>query len=283
VDDGLDRRNVLLMRQEDVEKTASALTSKLSVKPRVGIVLGSGLAGLADLLEDPCVIPTSDLPDYPPSTVAGHEGVFLNGRIGDVPVLLLKGRIHAYEGYSLAQVVLPIRLMALAGIETLILTNAAGGLNAAFDPGDIMLIEDHLNLHHASPLYGENVDDWGPRFPDMTAVYNVALRKSALELANSTGFTLRQGVYASCPGPQYETPAEINMLRTLGADAVGMSTVPEAIVARHMGLRVLGFSLISNLAAGISPTPLNHEEVVQAGIDAGPKLVSYLNQLLPQI
>lgn len=271
------------MLREEIESAASALKGQLRAQPRVGIVLGSGLAGLTEILENPEEIPTASLPHYPPSTVKGHEGTYLTGQIAGVEVLLLKGRIHSYEGYDLSQVVLPIRLLALCGIETLVLTNAAGGLNPAFSPGEIMLIEDHLNLHYASPLFGPNVDEWGPRFPDMTAVYDEDLRALAQEVARETNYLLRGGVYASCPGPQYETPAEIKMLRVLGADAVGMSTVPEAIVARHMGVRVLGFSLISNLAAGISPTPLNHEEVVQAGLDAGPRLISYLLDLLPKI
>ncbi len=271
------------MLKEEIESAASSLKGQLSGQPRIGIVLGSGLGGLTEILENPQAIPTSTLPHYPPSTVEGHEGTFLLGQIAGVEVLLLKGRIHAYEGYDLSQVVLPIRLMALCGIETLILTNAAGGLNPAFSPGEIMLIEDHLNLHHASPLFGPNVEAWGPRFPDMTGVYDQDLRSAAEAVAKETNYVLHRGVYASCPGPQYETPAEIKMLRVLGADAVGMSTVPEAIVARHMGVRVLGFSLISNLAAGISPTPLNHEEVVQAGLDAGPRLISYLLDLLPKI
>ncbi len=272
-----------MITKETVERAAGVLKDRLFKKPRIGIVLGSGLSGLAELLDNASAIPTSDLPHYPPSTVKGHEGVFLNGQIAGVDVLLLKGRIHAYEGLELSQVVLPIRLMALCGVETLILTNAAGGLNAVFNPGEVMLIEDHLNLHHASPLCGPNVDDWGPRFPDMSEVYSKKLRSEAEKVAQETGFLLRAGVYASCPGPQYETPAEIRMLAGLGADAVGMSTVPEAIVARHMGLDVLGFSLISNLAAGISPTPLDHNEVVQAGLAAGPRLVAYLTALLSRI
>ncbi len=268
------------MERERIEAASAALMNKLGTRPEVGIVLGSGLAPLADEVEDAVTISTTALPGYPPSTVLGHEGSFLSGRIGDRSVLLLKGRIHSYEGYDLDEVVLPIRLMALAGVKTLILTNAAGGLASGFQAGDVMLIEDHLNLQGNSPLRGPNQDDWGPRFPDMTEVYDRELRVLAIATAAGQGLELRRGVYASCPGPQYETPAEIRMLRTLGADAVGMSTVPEAIAARHMGLAVLAFSVISNLAAGISPTPLDHEEVVAAGLAVGPKLAGLVRGIL---
>ena len=271
------------MQQQQVEEAAALLRDAVGMEPQVAVILGSGLAGLSDLLRDPVEVPTSRIPHYPPSTVEGHEGVFLAGSIEGVRVLLLKGRIHAYEGYSLDQVVLPVRLMALCGARTIVLTNAAGGLKEGFIPGDIMLIEDHLNLQHQSPLAGPNIDAWGRRFPDMTEVYDSTLRALAFEVADAQGLALKRGVYASCPGPQYETPAEIRMLKVLGADAVGMSTVPEAIAARHMGCSVLGFSLISNLAAGISPTPLNHEEVVEAGRRAEPVFVRFLGALLPRL
>ncbi|MCB9832403.1 MAG: purine-nucleoside phosphorylase [Planctomycetes bacterium] len=271
------------MDRARLEAASAALNRQLGSRPAIGIVLGSGLAPLAAEVVEARRIPTSSLPGYPPSTVLGHEGVFLAGKIAERELLMLSGRIHAYEGYGLDEVVMPVRLMALAGVRTLILTNAAGGLAPEFQPGDLMLIEDHLNLQGNSPLRGPNVADWGPRFPDMTEVYSRRLRELALARAGAQGLDLRRGVYASCPGPQYETPAEIRMLRALGADAVGMSTVPEAIVARHMGLEVLAFSVISNLAAGISPTPLDHEEVVAAGLAVGPRLAALVRAIVADL
>ena len=271
------------MNRERVELATAFLRERLTSPPAVGIVLGSGLAPLADRLDEVADVATEDIPGYPPSTVVGHAGRFLFGELGGQPVAMLKGRLHAYEGYDLDEVVLPVRIMAGLGVSTLVLTNAAGGIHPDFRTGDVMLIADHLNLHHASPLRGRNVDEWGPRFPDMTEIYDADLRRTTHSIADESGMTLREGIYASVPGPQYETPAEIRMLATLGADAVGMSTVPEAIAARHLGLRVLGLSVISNAAAGISKTPLDHAEVVEAGKRVGEELSSLLVTLLARL
>lgn len=261
------------MNQEArVRAVYEAVRRTTTARPSVGIVLGSGLGPIADRMQVESAIPTADLPGYPRSTVEGHEGLLVFGSLGHRPVVALKGRIHGYEGYSLEDVVLPIRLMASLGVRALVLTNAAGGINPGFAAGDIMLIDDHINLQGQSPLRGPNVAAWGKRFPDMSEVYSRRLRGIALSTAERRGLGLARGVYLSLPGPQYETPAEVRMLASWGADAVGMSTVPEAIAARHMGLEILGFSVITNLAAGISKTPLSHEEVMQAGKDVGGRL-----------
>lgn len=234
------------------------------VKPRVGVVLGSGLAGLGDAVELPTVIPYADLPSIPRPTVPGHRGEFLVGRLEDVPVILQRGRLHLYEGHEAAVAVFPVRLMAALGIEVLIVTNAAGGIRADWPPPALMLISDHLNLTGRSPLAGP-VLEGDERFPDMSAAYDPALRDATRAVAREAGITLHEGVYAGLLGPSFETPAEIRMLATLGADAVGMSTVLEVIAARARGVRVLGISTITNLAAGISDRPLNHQEVLDAG------------------
>lgn len=259
------------------------IRSQTSFMPEVGVVLGSGLGPLAEQVDVAFRCCTSEIPGYPPSTVEGHEGEFILGTIGSRNVVLLKGRIHSYEGYSLSEVTLPIRMMALMGVHSLILTNSAGGIREGFQPGNIMVIEDHLNLQGQSPLFGPNEDSWGPRFPDMSVVYDAELRASATRLAPSHDLDLVHGVYASLPGPQYETPAEVRMIQTLGADAVGMSTVPEAIVARHMGLRVLGLSLISNAAAGLGEAQLSHEEVMEAGATAATAFSGFLQAILQEM
>lgn len=250
---------------------------------RVAVVLGSGLAPLADALDDPRSADTASIPGFPRSTVAGHEGFLLQGTLGGRETLVLKGRVHGYEGYDLATVGLPVRLMALLGARVLVVTNAAGGIAEAFEPGDVMLIEDHLNLHGLSPLRGPNVDDWGPRFPDMSTAYDPLLRRLCEDRARARGLELRRGVYASVPGPQYETPAEVRMLRALGADAVGMSSVPEVIVARHMSMRVLGLSVITNAAAGLKEGPLRHEDVIAAGAAAGRALSELVQDVIAHL
>lgn len=248
--------------------------------PAAALILGSGLGHVADAVEGAVRLPASAIPGYPRSTVEGHEGTFVFGSLGGTPVAVLKGRIHGYEGHAAPVTGLPARILCALRPESLILTNAAGGVNRDFRPGDLMLVSDHLNLTGRSPLEGPNLDALGPRFPDMTAVYPAALRNKAREQAVALGLELRQGVYAQLPGPQYETPAEIRMLRILGADAVGMSTVPEAIVAAHMKVPVLGISLISNLAAGMSGQPLSHAEVLAAAESAGRRLGELLVSLL---
>ena len=232
--------------------------------PRVGVVLGSGLAGLADVVEGPSVIPYADIPGMPQPTVPGHRGEFVAGRLAGIPVILQRGRLHLYEGHSAETAVFPVRLMAALGIEVLVVTNAAGGIRPDVRPPALMLISDHLNLTGRSPLVGP-VRDGEQRFPDMSAAYDPALRARAREVARAAGVTVHEGVYAGLLGPSFETPAEIRMLATLGAHAVGMSTVLEVIAARARGVRVLGISTITNLAAGITDQPLNHEEVLEAG------------------
>jgi purine-nucleoside phosphorylase len=234
------------------------------LEPRVGIVLGSGLAGLADVVEGAAVVPYCDVPGLPQPTVPGHRGEFVAGRIEGVPVILQRGRLHLYEGHDPATAVLPVRLMAASGIDVLVVTNAAGGIRTAMRPPALMLISDHLNLTGRSPLVGPTAEG-EPRFPDMSAAYDPALRALARTVARATGVTLHEGVYAGLLGPSFETPAEIRMLATLGADAVGMSTVLEVIAARARGVRVLGISTITNPAAGITDRPLDHREVLEAG------------------
>lgn len=229
--------------------------------PEIGIVLGSGLGDFAGLVEKAAEISYGELPGFPVSTVAGHAGKLIFGTVRSVPVVVMQGRVHYYEGYSMEQVVAPIRLMGMLGAKKLLLTNAAGGVNLDFTPGDLMLITDHISAFVPSPLRGENPAELGVRFPDMSRVYDRQLREAVLASAQKLGQTIRQGVYLQWQGPNYETPAEIRMFRTLGADAVGMSTVCESIAARHMGLRVCAVSCITNMASGILPQPLSHEEV----------------------
>ena len=227
------------------------------------VVLGSGLGDFADKLADPIVIPYGDVPHWPASTVIGHSGRLVIGRVGRKRVAALAGRVHAYEGRDISDIVFATRVMGRLGAKQLILTNAAGGVNTGFTSGGLMVIDDHINLQGANPLVGENDERLGPRFPDMTEVYSKRLRRIADEAAAAAGVHVTHGVYAALLGPSYETPAEIRYLRAIGADAVGMSTVPEAIAARHMGLEVLGISCISNMAAGVLPEPLNHADVLE--------------------
>ncbi len=231
--------------------------------PKVGLVLGSGLGDFTSKITDAVIIPYTAFEGFPVSTVEGHKGQFVFGWIGDTYVVAMQGRFHFYEGYNLQQVTMPIRLMGEIGIQALIVTNAAGGVNDTFLPGQLMLIEDHINFMGQNPLMGSNQDAYGPRFPDMTVAYDLELRTIARRVAADCGVTLKQGVYMAFSGPSYETPAEVRMARMLGADAVGMSTVPEVIVARHMGIRVLGVSCITNMAAGVSDVMLSHEDVVR--------------------
>ncbi len=248
-----------------LDETVEFLKSKIDFAPEIAIILGSGLGKLADFTKDAKVIPYEDIPNFPETTVAGHEGKLIFGTINNRKVVAMKGRFHYYEGNEMGAVVYPIRVFKRLGIENLIVTNAAGGVNTSFKPGDLMLITDHISLFCENPLRGENIDDLGPRFPDMTVAYDRNLRTLALESAGRLGVDLKSGVYSYCKGPSYESPAEIKALRNLGADAVGMSTVPETITARHMGMRVLGISCITNMAAGILDQPLNHAEVMETG------------------
>lgn len=246
-----------------LEKWVRAVREVTNFTPEIGIVLGSGLGDFARLVDRKAEVSYASLPGFPVSTVAGHAGKLIFGYVRAVPVVVMQGRVHYYEGYSMNEVVAPIRLMGLLGAKKLLLTNAAGGVNTSFTPGDLMLITDHISAFVPSPLRGENPQELGPRFPDMSRVYDEEMGRAVLEAGEKLGQELRQGVYLQWQGPNYETPAEIRMFRTLGADAVGMSTVCEAIAARHMGLRVCAISCITNMACGILPQPLSHEEVQQ--------------------
>ena len=246
-----------------LEKWVRAVREVTNFTPEIGIVLGSGLGDFARLVDRKAEVSYASLPGFPVSTVAGHAGKLIFGYVRAVPVVVMQGRVHYYEGYSMNEVVAPIRLMGLLGAKKLLLTNAAGGVNTSFTPGDLMLITDHISAFVPSPLRGENPQELGPRFPDMSRVYDKEMGRAVLEAGEKLGESLQQGVYLQWQGPNYETPAEIRMFRTLGADAVGMSTVCEAIAARHMGLRVCAVSCITNMACGILPQPLSHEEVQQ--------------------
>ncbi|HKR13586.1 MAG TPA: purine-nucleoside phosphorylase [Pyrinomonadaceae bacterium] len=250
---------------ERVEHAARTIRARLTAEPRIAIVLGSGLGGFADDFEDAVRIPYEEIPGFSRSTAEGHVGRLVAGNVDGVPVIAMQGRVHFYEGYSLEEVTFPVRTFKLLGIKTLVLTNASGGINVQLTQGALMVLSDHLNLMGDNPLRGPNDERFGPRFPDMSTVYSPDLQALVVEEAKAIGVEVRRGIYGALPGPSYETPAEIHLLRTLGADAVGMSTVPEAIVARHMDLEVLGISCITNMAAGIGDEPINHAEVMATG------------------
>jgi purine-nucleoside phosphorylase len=248
---------------DKVQSAADLIRSRSKAIPDTAVVLGSGLGGFASSLGSATAIPYGDIPEWPASRVVGHEGRLVIGEIEGRPVVALSGRAHFYEGYDLRTVTFGTRVLGALGVKTLILTNAAGGINTGFAPGDLMVIDDHINLLGSSPLVGPNDERFGLRFPDLTHVYSPRLRRLADDAAAAQGVALRHGVYVACHGPSYETPAEVRYLRTIGADAVGMSTVPEAIAARHMGIEVLGISCITNFAAGVLPQPLDHDEVLE--------------------
>ena len=266
---------------QQVQESARALREKLNgFQPRVLLILGSGLGALADEVEGPIAVPYPGVPHMKHSTAPGHKGQFLFGRLAGQDVAVMQGRLHTYEGWSFADAGYPVRVARLLGIETLVVTNAAGAVETAWSAGDIMLITDHIKLFGVSPLCGPNLDELGPRFPDMSHVYTPALREKARDAARAQGLNLREGVYMFFPGPQYETPAEVRAARILGADAVGMSTVPEAIAAAHCGMEVLGFTLCTNMAAGVLPQPLSGEEVIAAGEAAGPRFTALVKGCL---
>lgn len=246
---------------EKINHCLEQIRSKTDFEPLMAVVLGSGLGGYASKMEVVCEIPYSEIDGFPVSTVQGHDGRFLFGYVEGVPIVAMKGRVHFYEGYAIDDVVLPIRTMGLLGAKYILLTNAAGGIDFDFEPGDLMLIEDHISSFIRSPLIGENIEELGVRFPDMSRVYDLKLCECIKRAASSEGIDIKEGTYLQTSGPQFETPTEIKMFRTLGASAVGMSTVVEAIAAHHMGLKVCGISCISNMAAGILDQPLTHSEV----------------------
>lgn len=262
---------------------------RAAVAPRVGIILGSGLGGYASQVKDAVAIPYAEIPHFPQSTVLGHSGKLVVGTVGDVPVAVMQGRVHAYEGYAMEQVTFPARVLGLLGCAKLIVTNAAGGIRADIPPGSLIAISDHINLTGHNAALGPNEERFacikgaGQRFFDMTTAYSAALRKIAKDEAARQGIALTEGVYIAVLGPSYETPAEIRAFRTLGADMVGMSTVHEVIVARHMGLEVLGISLVTNLAAGVSGDVIHHEEVMDIGRRLEAQFTSLINALVPQV
>jgi purine-nucleoside phosphorylase len=259
------------------------LRARLPVVPRIVVVLGSGLGAFADELADSVEIPYSEIPGWPQPTAVGHEGKLVVGLCGEAPAAVMAGRVHLYEGYTPEQVAFGVRVLGCLGVGTFIFTNAAGGINTAYERGGLVLITDHINLQGSNPLAGPNYDSLGPRFPDMSEAYPAALRQTAQDVAADLCIPLGEGVYAAVLGPSYETPAEIRYLRTIGADLVGMSTVPEVIAANHMGLRVLAISCVTNMAAGVSGQKLTHEEVLETGEMVRETLVRFLKALLPRI
>ena len=268
---------------EHIDQAADAVRQRSSHKPRVGMILGSGLNSLADSLGKANIIPYGELPNWPVSTVFGHAGRLVIGELEGQTVMVMQGRIHFYEGYNLSQITLPVRVMLRLGLEIMFVTNAAGGVNSDFVPGDVMLITDHLNLMGmtgANPLMGPNIDELGPRFPDMSQAYDRQLMATARQVASNENIPLREGVYCALSGPSFEGPADLRFLRIAGADAVGMSTVPEVIVARHGRMRVLGLSGISNKANLDGSTPTTHEEVIEAGKIIAPKIEKIVRGVL---
>ncbi len=266
-----------------IEAAVHHIQSRIKAKPEIAVVLGSGLGAFASELSDRVEMPYSEIPGWPGSTAVGHAGKLVAGRLGEREVAVMAGRAHLYEGYSPAQVTYGVRVLGAVGVRTMVITNAAGGVNLSLERGSLVLISDHINLQGVNPLVGPNNDALGPRFPDMSDAYSVSFRKIAKAVAAESGIAIREGVYAALTGPSYETPAEIRYLRTIGADVVGMSTVPEVIVARHMGIEVLGISCVTNMAAGILATKINHEEVLEAGAMVRDTLVRFLKNLIPRL
>ena len=268
---------------ERAEHAARTIRARAGDDARVGLVLGSGLGAFADDLEDAVAIPYEEIPGFARSTVEGHAGRLVLGKVSGVAVVVQQGRFHFYEGYALDEVTFPVRVLGLLGIRALILTNAAGGLNNSFSQGALMMISDHLNLMGTNPLLGANDARFGARFPDMSEVYDREFQEATMAEAHAMKLELKRGIYAALTGPSYETPAEIRMLRALGADAVGMSTVPEAIVARHMGMKVLGISCITNMAAGVLDRPIDHAEVMETGEQVRAVFTALLRRTIPKL
>lgn len=265
------------------EAAAQFIRGKIKIRPRIAVVLGSGLGSFAEQLAERAVVSYAEIPNFPRPTAEGHAGNLVMGKLGSVPLVVMQGRVHLYEGYSAREVVFPVRVMARLGAKAVVLTNAAGGINTDYKQGCLVVLKDHINLQGTNPLAGANDERLGPRFPDMTHAYFGPYRKLALEQGRRLGIAMHEGVYAAVLGPSYETPAEIRYLRTIGADLVGMSTVAEVIAARHLGLRVLAISCVTNMAAGILDQPLNHEEVLQTGERVKEKFLALLEAVLPQV
>jgi len=266
-----------------MQRAVDYLRSETSREPRLAVVLGSGLGAFAEELSHPLEIPYAAIPDWPVSTAIGHAGKLVFGKLDGLEVAVMAGRSHLYEGYTPAQVTMGVRVLHRLGVRSIIFTNAAGGINLSYSQGALVLISDHINLLGSNPLMGPNDDSAGPRFPDMTDAYAAAYRAIAHQVAGELGIPLAEGVYAAVTGPSYETPAEIRYLRTIGADLVGMSTVPEVIVANHLGMRVLAISCVTNMAAGILPRKINHEEVLETGRRVRDTLVRFLKALAPRL
>lgn len=271
------------MQLTKINEAEQYIRERISFTPEVGLILGSGLGILDELMEETTVISFGDIPHFPVSTVEGHAGDLIVGKINGKPVIMMKGRFHLYEGYDVQTVTLPIRVMKRLGVRTLLVTNAAGGVNTDFQPGDLMLIEDHLNFTFMNPLIGKNENELGVRFPDMSEAYSRRLRQVVLSKAEENGIPMQRGVYIGLLGPTYETPAEIRMVRILGADAVGMSTVNEVIAARHAGIDVVGISCISNMAAGILDQPLSHREVMETTERVRDKFLKLVVSIIPEL
>jgi purine-nucleoside phosphorylase len=270
------------------ESAAMVIRMQLSQKPHLGVpeiavVLGSGLGAFADELQDSVVIPYGDIPNFPRSTAIGHAGRLVVGKVGELTIAAMQGRVHQYEGYSAREAGFPVRVLARLGVKSLVLTNAAGGINSAYAQGVLVVLSDHINLQGSNPLNGPNDDRFGPRFPGMSEAYCSSYRQLAQTAARGLGIDLKEGVYAALSGPSYETPAEIRYLRAIGADLVGMSTVPEVIVARHMGIDVLAISCVTNMAAGLSAGEINHEEVLETGERVRGTFLALLTAILPGI
>jgi purine-nucleoside phosphorylase len=265
------------------DSAAQLILSRTSLRPKIGLVLGSGLGAFADSLTDAARVPYAEIPSFPQSTAIGHAGRMVVGNAGSVAVAAMQGRVHLYEGYSAQEITFPIRVFARMGIRAVILTNAAGGMNLSYSQGALVLIRDHINLQGTNPLIGHNDNRFGPRFPDMTRAYDPQYRAIAKEEARNLNLILEEGIYAALPGPSYETPAEIDYLRRIGADLVGMSTVAEVIAARHMGMKVLAISCVTNMAAGILDQPLSHSEVMETGERVKSTFEALLRAVLPRI
>jgi purine-nucleoside phosphorylase len=266
-----------------IQQAVAHIRSVTGREPRIAVVLGSGLGAFADELDDPVAIPYSQIPGWPASTAAGHSGKLVFGKLNKLDVAVMAGRAHLYEGYTPAQVTMGVRVLRHLGVRSIVFTNAAGGINLSYRQGALVLISDHINLQGLNPLIGPNDDSEGPRFPDMTEAYSAAYRAKAHQVAQQLKIQLDEGVYAALTGPSYETPAEIRYLRTIGADLVGMSTVPEVIVANHLGLQVLAISCVTNMAAGILPQKLDHKEVMETGYRVRDTLIRFLKTLLPKL
>lgn len=268
---------------EKINETVQYLENKLKNRPKIGIILGSGLGPLADEISNAEVIKYDEIPNFPTSTVQGHKGQLVVGKLEGKEVVAMQGRFHYYEGYSIDKVTFPVRVMKALGVDTIIITNAAGGVNRGFEPGDLMIITDHINFTFDNPLIGKNYDELGPRFPDMSHAYDESLVDIAIRAANNLNIKIKKGVYMWNSGPTYETPAEVRVASFLGADAVGMSTVPEVITAVHGGMKVLGISCITNMASGILDQPLNHNEVIETSERVKNDFISLIKEILKEI